>query len=77
MKKLKMHSETTTDVSIVHENLSKRKANKENVVLIKTEALNPSQPVVPRISLIQFRSKYFHSFFFFFIFSRLAQISID
>jgi len=36
-----MHSEITTDLSIVHENLSKRKANKENVVLIKTGALNP------------------------------------
>lgn len=36
-----MHSELTTDLSIIYSNLSKSKSNRENVVLIKTGALNP------------------------------------
>jgi nicotinamide mononucleotide adenylyltransferase len=36
-----MHSESTTDLSIIYSNLNNLKSNKENVVLIKTGSLNP------------------------------------
>lgn len=36
-----MHSELTTDLSIIYSNLNKLKLDKENVVLIKTGSLNP------------------------------------
>jgi nicotinamide mononucleotide adenylyltransferase len=36
-----MHSELTTDLSIIKSNLDQLKSDKENVVLIKTGALNP------------------------------------
>ena len=36
-----MHSNLTTDVTILRDNLARAKPNRENVVLIKTGSLNP------------------------------------
>jgi nicotinamide mononucleotide adenylyltransferase len=36
-----MHSQATTDLSIIYSNLNHLKSDKENVVLIKTGSMNP------------------------------------